>query len=95
MNPQNIISYNNKTILRFDYKIQAQSGGFIDTSVYIRVSDGQQINPKSMKLTKDLVQESSLKYVCCTTALETCINSWITNAGGCWITESGASWGLP
>lgn len=93
--PTNVTTYNGKTIIRYDYKIQNNKGQLIDTFVYIRASNGQIINPSSIRLTKDLVQDTNFRFVCCTTTLEACINSWITNTGDCWITEAGLSWGLP
>lgn len=94
MNPQSR-TYNNGSIIEYTYTVVPSKGSTYTQTIYIRVSDGQIIDPKSIVLTPDVNSENSFQGVCCNIAFpdEGC-EGWITEDGLCWITEDGLSWAV-
>ena len=94
MNPT-IVSFNNGAILQLTFTVFLRGNREERLVQYINTSNNQIINPNSVRLTRDLNQNTTIKYVCCTTAsnLPSC-DGWATANENCWATADGFTWGI-
>jgi hypothetical protein len=83
-------TYNNGTILEYFFKVSPESGKTKKTSVFINLTTGEKVDPKSVALKIDFASENKFAGICCNIA---CFDSWITIVNDCWAGE-GFSWGV-
>ena len=86
--------YNDNTILEYIYTIVPAKGDAYKQSVFINISTGAIVDPKSLKLTLDFNSEDKFKGVCCNELIEVECEGWATAGAACWVTENGLSWGF-
>lgn len=87
-------TYNNGTVLEYIYKIVPAEGKAYKQNVFVDVSTGEAINPKSRRLVLDMNSENIFQGVCCNVVFGDDCEGWITESGSCWTTEDGLSWAV-
>jgi hypothetical protein len=84
-------TYNNGTILEYFFNVVPVNGATQRQNVFIDISTGLQINPKTVRLQLDYGSEDTFKGSCCTVFEESC-EGWITDTSATWVTEDGSCW---
>lgn len=85
-------TYNNGRYLEYIYTLSPKSGKSSQTSVFIDVLNGKQIDPKTVTLYLDYGSENKFKGTCCEVYPDFCENAWVTESIIPWVTEDGLCW---
>lgn len=92
-NNYNIVSYNNGQVFKLKYTAYNIRQQPVLVEKYILAATGLEVNPRTLRLTKDPIQNINIGYVCCVTGLQPPVcNGWATANGNCWVTPQGLNW---